>query len=235
MIRFLPLALALLPTAAAAAERTIGIGSFERLRVDGPIDVRVATGKPASATLSGDRDAIERLSVSVDGNTLTIRPGNQTWGETPRRGSAGLAVVTLTTPTLASATSLAGAKIAATRMKAPRVDLAVTGSGSIAVDAVETDQLAATAIGVGAISVASGKAARARLAVNGTATIDAAAVVAGDLQATLDGPGEVKGQARFTATVNNIGLGRVVVGGNPKCTVSARAGGPVACGVGAPR
>lgn len=235
MIRLLPLALALLPTAVAAADRTIGIGSFERLRVDGPIDVRVVTGKPASAKISGDRDAIERLSVSVDGSTLTIRPGNQAWGETPRRGSAGLAAVTLTTPTLGSVTSLAGAKIAATRMKAPRVDLAVTGSGSITVEAVETDQLAATAIGVGAVTIASGKAARARLAVNGTATIDAAAVVAGDLQATLDGPGEVKGQARFTATVNNIGLGRVVVGGNPKCTVSARAGGPVACGVGAPK
>ena len=46
----------------------------------------------------------------------------------------------------------------------------------------------------------------------------------------LDGPGETKAAARYTAHITNLGLGAVAVAGSPKCTVVARAGGPVACG-----
>jgi hypothetical protein len=95
-------------------------------------------------------------------------------------------------------------------------------------DAV-ADQVNATVIGTGTVTLA-GRAARARYVMNGAGRIDAGELNAGTVSVLLDGPGEIKAQARYDANVTNTGLGAVSIAGSPKCTVRARAGGPVACG-----
>ena len=229
--RFAFLALMLtLPAAAPAAERSVHIGSFDRIRVQGPFEVHVTEGAPGG-TLSGDPRVIEGVEVRQDGTTLTIRNGIGKWGEQPRAATTQPVVVTLSTRNVVNATVIGAGRLSIARMRGDRVDLTVTGAGAIAAAGIDTDQANATIIGGGAITLA-GKAARARLLANGPATIDAGALVAGDLTVRVDGAGEVKANARFTATVNNIGLGQVTVAGRPKCVVKADAGGPVVCGGG---
>lgn len=221
--------LAALAGPAVAADRTIGLSSFDRVRVDGPFEVRIATGRPAGAVVSGDPRAIERVQVRVDGATAVVRRDVDGWGEQPRRAVSTPTVVTLSTPTLVSATSIAGARLAITRTKGDRVDLAVTGAGAIAVQAADAAVLNVTVIGAGTVAV-SGHAARVRLLTNGPGTIDAGALSADDLVVRLDGSGETRARARYTATVTNAGLGRIDVAGSPRCTIRAVAGGPVRCG-----
>ena len=59
---------------AKAADRTYSMTSFEKIRVDGPYDVKVATGVSPYARASGDWAAIDQLVMSVEGHTLVIRP-----------------------------------------------------------------------------------------------------------------------------------------------------------------
>lgn len=229
--RLLPLALLLLPAAVPAATRDRSIGSFERLRVTGPIEVRVATGTPPSARIEADDALVDRIEVGVEGDTLVVRMGHEGWGETPAARAATPPVVTLSTPALRSIAVSAGGHVVAGRVSGERVNLAVNGAGGIAVAAAQAEDLAATVIGAGTLSVA-GKALHARLLTNGPGTIDAADLDASDLTIRLDGTGETRARARYTARITDTGTGRVTVLGDASCIVSAAAGGPVACGRG---
>lgn len=230
MKMFLPLAvLALYSAPAPAAERRVGIGSFERIRVDGPFEVRVATGRSPGASVSGDRDLIERIEVRVEGTTLIVRMGSNGWGERPYVAAETAPVITLTTPSLVAATVFSGGRITIGRMRGQRVDLTVSGSGTLALTTADAEQLNASVIGTGTITLG-GRATRARLLTNGPGAIDAGALSVNELVVRLDGPGETRAQARYSAQVTNTGLGKVTIAGNAKCTVKALAGGPVTCG-----
>lgn len=224
-----PILLALfLATPAEAADRTVGIGSFSRLRVEGGFDVRIVTGSP-SARISGDRDSIEAVDLHVDGSTLVIRRStNGIWTERPRGADAPI-VVTIGVRGLEGVLVIGGARVAVARMAAPRIDLSVSGTGAIDLAAAQADQLNAQIVGAGSIAVA-GRTGAARLTTTGAGTIDADKLDGGDLVVRLDGLGTTRARARYTATVTNNGLGTVAIAGAAKCTVRAPAGGPVTCG-----
>jgi hypothetical protein len=213
---------------ALAASRTVSVGSFDRIRVEGPVEVRVTIGSPR-ATIVGPRGD-DSVAVRVDGTTLSVRKSIGGWGEQPRGGGAcGPVIVTLSTPGLTSASVAAGGRLTIAKMRGMRVDVTVSGNGSLALAAADTDQLNATLIGTGQMTLA-GRAARARLVTSGPGAIDASALQVNDLTVHLDGVGETKAAARYTAQVTNTGLGTVTITGNGKCRVDAAAGGPVVCG-----
>lgn len=217
--------------AAAAAERTMYVTSFDKVRVQGPFEVRIATGRAPAAALSGDRAVIDTIEVQVEGTTLTVRGAIRRYDERRRGATTTPVVVTLATPTLVTASVVGAGTLSIGRMKGERVDLAVTGAGTIGVGEVVADAANATVVGGGSITVA-GRAGRVRLMTNGAGSIDADALDAGDLVVRLDGPGATKARARYTATITDTGLGQVAVAGSPKCIVKADAGGPVVCGSG---
>jgi hypothetical protein len=224
----LPLLLLAFAGPAQAETRREMITSFDRVRVEGPYEVRLVTGAGASAVVEADRRMLEQISVEVQGTTLTIA----TRGYDSHRASAadGIpVVVTLTTPALRGATVNAGGQLHVTGMKAQRIDLYVGGTGSLSVAGVETDALNATVMGSGSMTLA-GRALRARLMASGPGMIDAAALATDDLNVRLDGAGEIRAAARATAVVANLGTGAVSVSGTPSCTISRAAGGPVTCG-----
>jgi hypothetical protein len=235
MRRFLSLILSLLIVGAVPAHadtRRYSISNFDRIRVEGPFEVRLQTGKAPSGSAVADADTLDRLDIRVDGTTLTIRRNSNGWGETPKSTRrAQPMVITITTLLLRTALVNAGGKLAITGLKGQRADLSINGTGSVAVTGVDTDQFNATIIGTGTMTVA-GRSGRAQLLTNGSGVTDARGLQVNDLIVRLDGPGETRAAARFTADVTNTGLGTISVAGNPACTVKAPAGGPVTCGKG---
>lgn len=231
MIRLLPaLALLLVSSPASAAERTYAIGSFDRIRVQGPFEVRLATGKSPGARAEGVSRATEGLDIRVEGTTLIIRAGMNGWGEQAVAGAQGAPVIRVSTPSIRGATVIGGGRLAIEgAVKGQRIDLSLTGSGSLNVGELNADQLNATLLGSGGMTLG-GHAARARLLSSGSGGIDAAPLSADDLTIRLDGTGEMRATARFTANVTTTGIGAVTVYGDPACTVKAMAGGPVSCG-----
>ena len=226
----LGLALTVLALPASAADRSYTITSFDRVRVEGPFDVRLTVGNAGqSAKASGDADVLANLDIDVQGTTLTVRKGSGGWGERGKVGGPAPAI-TLVTSNLRTVTVIGGGKLTVGgAIRNQRFDVQLNGTGSIDARGIASDELYVTLIGAGNIAMA-GKSARARLVTSGSGTIMALPLTVGDLMVRLDGPGETQVSARFTADLTSTGLGRIVVAGGAKCTTNAQAGGPILCG-----
>jgi hypothetical protein len=231
MFRFLlGLVLVAIALPAAAADRSYTVTSFDKVRVEGPFDVRLTVANAgASAKASGDPEVLTNLDIQVQGTTLIVRKGANGWAERGKTGGAA-PVITLVTSNLRTATVIGGGKLAiGGSLRNQQLDFQVTGTGSIDAKGVDSDQLAVNLVGAGNVALA-GKSNRARLLTNGSGTIMALPLTVSDVLVRLDGPGETQVTARFTADVTSTGLGRVIVAGSAKCVTNAQAGGPIECG-----
>ena len=229
-MRFLLLLLALsLPFApAVAAERRYSVTSFERLRLEGPFELRVSVGGPPGASASGDPASLERLVLQVDGTTLTVRLGGQGSAERFAAPRAPL-VITLATPVLRAVTVLGGGRARVSGMRAQRLDLAVNGGGALIAEQVSADMLNAVLVGNGGLTV-TGQGGRVTLLGNGAGLLDATGLRVNDLTVRLDGTGEIRAAARYTASVSASGLGRVSVAGDQACKVTPADNDRIRCG-----
>ncbi|SOB78899.1 Putative auto-transporter adhesin, head GIN domain [Sphingomonas guangdongensis] len=229
MIRALPLLALLLPTAGPAEERPYMVTGFDRIRVEGPFEVRVTTGAPVGASASGAERSLDGLSVRASGRTLVVSRSSTGWGGYPGERPA-LPVVTVRTTLLRSATVLGGGRVSIDRVGGQTVDLAVSGAGELSVGTVAADRLTAAVIGSGALTLG-GAAQEARFQSNGPARIDAGALRVRDLTVYAQGTGDGRYAAERSASVNAVGQGSVTIAGTPACKIAGDA--PITCG--APR
>src|SRR5436305_493322 len=116
----------------AAATRNFGITSFTKIRVDGPFRVRLATGVPPYAKASGSPAALDRVAIEVQGDTLIVHPNRTSWGGYADQ-DVGPVEIGLGTHDLTSAWLNGSGTLAIDRVQALAFDLAVQGSGSVAV------------------------------------------------------------------------------------------------------
>jgi hypothetical protein len=220
----------LIAAPAQAAERSVVVTSFDRLRVDGPFDVRVATRRPPSARITGTIRASDAVSVRVEGTTLIVSVGPKGWNEVPALGTPSAPIVYLGTLTLRSATVIGGGNVQVDGpLRGQRIDLQVTGSGGLAIAALDADQLNATVLGPGTMTLG-GRGGRVRLIGSGPGRLDAGALRGDDVTVRLEGPGAIHAQARYTADAISTGIGAITIYGKPACRVKATAGGPISCG-----
>lgn len=186
------------------------------------------TGKPVSARAAGSEAALERVSIHVDGQTLTIRANPSGWGGYPGRQDTP-ATIALTTPDLATAILLGSGSLAVDRMKAPRVAVTVEGSGRAAVNRIEADAAALAVAGSGGIE-AGGHVSQLTALARGAAEIRASGLAAADLTLTSESAGTVSMQASRSAKVDARGVGPIDVAGNAACLVTKTGAGPLKCG-----
>lgn len=226
MLRLAPLALLLIPSPAAADEKTFMIAGFDRIRVEGPFTVRVVSGTSPKARTVGDARAIDGVRVRASGRTLIVAASLNAWGGYPG-ARAELPVVEITAVALRSAAVVGGGSVTIDRMRGQSVDLSVTGAGSLSVGTLDADRFSAILVGTGSLSVG-GTARDARFQSNGAGRIDAVRLVATQLTVGTQGSGESSFTASGTAAVSASGLGGVTVRGDATCTV--RGSAPVTCG-----
>lgn len=225
--RTLPALLILAVTPPALAdERRVMATSFDAVRVDGPFDVAVTAGGSTGAVVTGDRQAIEAVSVRVEDRTLIVQSNANDWGGWPD-GRQGSPRITATVPFLRSAVLAGNGRLTIDRMQGQEVSVSVTGSGSVTIADVAADQLLAVVTGATTLAIA-GKVGRARFATNGANRVDASGLAVRDLTILSEGSGDSQFLASDTASVVANGLGSVIVAGGPACTVSGA--GPIRCG-----
>jgi hypothetical protein len=228
MIRNLPLALLAFAASAGAAERTYSITDFDRIQVDGPYRVTLTTGRSSAARAEGSAEALDHVSVDVQGGTLRVRRNRSAWGSYPGTG-AGPVVVTLTTRDLRNAALVGSGSLDVDRMKGLRVDLSVSGSGRLTVAAMEADNLVVGLLGGGRITLA-GRTKQLRATVQGSGDLAATGLTADDAVIGSDTAGNVAVAVTRTAKVTATGAGDVEIIGTPTCTVEAKGSGRVTCG-----
>jgi len=232
MTRILPLALLALGAAspAAAVERRYSVTDFDRVQVDGPYRVTLRTGLASGARAEGSQQAIDHVSVEVQGGILRVRRNRSAWGGYPGEG-VGPVTVTLTTRDLRTATVVGSGSLDIDKVRGLRTDLSVSGNGSLSVGAVESDNLIVGLLGGGRITLA-GRAKQMKATIQGSGDLAASALRADDAQIASDTAGKVAVAVARTAKVIATGPGDVEILGAPTCNVESKGSGQVSCGRG---
>lgn len=231
--RLIFIASALTPMGAAtAAERNMGITSFDSIRLEGPFRVEISTNKAPSAHISGDMRAVDAVSFSANGTALTIRQSNANWGGMDD-APMGQAVIHLTTPALRRVVVLGSGDLHIDRVKAQALNIVLAGSGSLAIDRIEAVSLDGQVNGSGNMQLG-GHAETAYLIMEGAGAINGKTLKTEHLKLRIDGNGRADVRATTTAKVNMIGNGKVEVAGAAACTVENKGSGTIVCGMDAP-
>jgi len=202
------------PLGAAGFPRNYTVTTFDRIRVEAPYTVTLATGRAPSAQAKGSPAALDAVDLRVEGSTLIIRR---------RSGFASNnepVTIALSTPALRTALLVGAGSLAIDKVSGLQVDLSLQGSGVLSVASVTADKLNASAQGSGALRLA-GSTKVARYATLGTASLAAEPLSADEAVVTAEGAGDVALTARGQVSVTATGAVQVRVSGNPACTVRA--------------
>jgi hypothetical protein len=214
-------AIAMLSAApAVAAERSLSVTSFDRIRVDGPFKVTLTTGVAPFARVTGPSAALDRVSVDVQGRTLVVRPSLSSWGGYPG-AATGPAEILLGTHDLSQAWLNGAGSLSIDRVRGLSFGLDLQGPGSIAIANVDVDQLRVGLNGAASATLA-GKAPRLTAIVRGVSSLDAGGLEVKDAAIGAEGPAQVKASVTGTLKLDARGTSTIDVAGNPSCTVTAQ-------------
>lgn len=215
-------ALAAVPATAAApvATRSFTVTGFDRIRVDGPFKVTLATGVAPFARARGTAAALESVDIDVEGRTLVVRPNPGAWGGYPGQAN-GPVEIALGTHDLTTAWVNGSGTIAIDRIKGLSFDLNIQGAGSANIGRAEIDQMKIGTSGSGAVTIA-GKAPKLIAIVRGTTVLDAAGLQVKDAVIGAEGSPTVRANVSGTAKIDAQGVAVVELGGQPACEVKAQ-------------
>lgn len=231
MTRILPplFALALLAAGAAAraADHNYSVTDFDRVIVEGPYAVRLVVGAPSSAVATGSRDALDRLTVDVQGQTLRIRRNSSAWGGASG-ADAGPVTVTLATRNLRSARIVGAGQLDVTGARGLNVEFVLQGSGRLRATGVAADNLALGLLGSGRLEIA-GTARALHADIQGNGDVEASHLVALNAALSTATGGTVAVTVNGPASVTANGLGDVTILGAAVCTVQGLGADRVRC------
>lgn len=211
---FLAFALAL---PASAAERNYTVTSFDRIRVEGPYSVTLATGVTPYVRASGSAGALDGLSVRVEGRTLTIRRDPSAWGGYPGQALEPVRLVA-GTHELSRADLNGAGSLLIDRVRGLAFEMSVQGAGRAEIGQVEADRLVISLAG-SVVSRVAGKTLKLTAVVRGASSLDASALSSRDALLSAQGPAQLSANASDTARIDASGVAMVSVSGNPACTV----------------
>lgn len=157
------------------------VGPFERVRLEGSLDVRVKVGAPAAVTVTIDENLQPLVQTRLDGDTLVIEGESMSY-----RGEGRVEV---TTPSLRGL-AIEGSGDAAIEGGQGDLELAVTGSGDLAWRGA-AGKLAVEVEGSGDVRLA-GTADHADLGVAGSGDIRARELTARSAKVAVAGSGDVE-------------------------------------------
>ena len=203
---------------AGAATRNFGVESFTKIRVDGPYRVTVSTGVPPFVRATGSQAGLDKVSVEIIGDTLSIR-ADQSWGGYPGSDPGPVDIIVGTHDLRAARVNGAGS-IAIDHAKGLSFLLGLQGSGAGQIGDVDVDQLNVNLNGAVSAKLA-GRAGKLTALVSGASSLDAGALTTPAAQISADGTATVDANVSDTARVDAWGPSTIRLAGHPGCTVNA--------------
>lgn len=205
---------------ADAATRNFGVSGFDRIRVDGPFKVRLATGvAPFAVATGGSAAALDSVAIDVQGRTLVVRTNRSSWGGYPGEAK-GPVEISIGTHDLNAAWVNGSGSLAIDQARGLSFDLSVQGAGSASIGSVAVDQLKVAISGTASASIA-GTAPKLTAIVRGISSLDASGLAVKDSVIGAQGPATVRASITNTARVDAQGAATVELAGRPACTVKA--------------
>jgi hypothetical protein len=216
---FLIVAAAAIAAPAGAATRNFGITGFDKVRIEGPFNVSLATGVAPFARASGSSAALDRVSIEVRGNTLVVHSNLNSWGGYPGK-DAGPVEISLGTHDLSSAWINGSGALSIDKAKGLTFDLSVAGSAVADIDQLNVDQLNVSIVGTASATL-SGRAARLTSVVRGISKLDARDLLVKDATIGAEGSATIDAAVSNAVRVDASGPATIRLVGKPSCTLRA--------------
>jgi hypothetical protein len=201
----------------SAATRNFGITSFEKVRIDGPYKVTLATGVAPFAKASGSQAALDGLSIDVRGDTLVVHNNLDSWGGYPGK-DVGPVEISLGTHDLSAAWLNGSGVLSIDRVKGLSFALSVQGSGAGSIDSANVDQLNVSVVGSASARLA-GEADKVTAVIRGISSLDAAGLSTKDATLGADGAATIAADISDSVTIDANGPATVRITGGPACTL----------------
>lgn len=221
------LALAAAASPARADERRFPLTDFDRVIVEGPYVVHLVAGRPTAAVATGNRQALDLLTLDVQGRMLRVRR-NRTASAGSNAPVAGVVRIELNARTLRSARIIGPTQLTVENARGLDLELSVEGSGALRATGVDADNLSLALLGSGGLDIA-GTTRALTGNFQGTGEIRAAALRAQRANVVSTNSGEIDLNVDGPATITSNGLGAIRVAGNPDCTIRGLTPDVVAC------
>ena len=209
-------ALATWPLPSDAATRNFGVNGFDRIRIDGPYKVSLATGVAPFAAASGSPQALDGVAVEVQGRTLIVRSNRSSWGGYPGQNS-GPVEINIGTHELTAAWLNGAGSLQIDKVEGLSFDVSVQGSGALSIAQADVDQLRVAMSGAGSATLA-GRAAKMTAVVRGISNLDAGRLVTKDATIGAQGPTTITANVTNEASIDGSGVATITLSGNPACT-----------------
>jgi hypothetical protein len=213
ILAFLFLAAAASPL--AAAQRNYSVTDFNRVRVEGPFAVTLATNVAPYARASGSPRALDRVSLKVEGRTLIIRVDRSAWGGSANE-DAGPVTIAVGTHDLDQAILNGPGSLAIDRVRGLKFSLSSFGSGAASIGDVAADRLSISAQGSGSTRLA-GATKQFDAALNGPGMIDASALTAKDATLSAMGPASLRANVTNAVKLTATGTATIALEGGAAC------------------
>lgn len=204
--------------------RSYAVRDFDAVALGAAGDVDVRVGGDWSVTATGTPEALDKLSVGRDGDTLKLgRRNGVSWG----RGDKVRFTVTM--PRIDEASIGGSGSITIDRVPGGDFEGNIGGSGKLDVRGLAVEK-AEFSIGGSGTVLAAGRARSLEVNIGGSGDVDVAPLSVETADITIAGAGKVNATASAHADVTILGSGNVTVGGGAKCSTTKMGVGNVRCG-----
>jgi len=194
------------------------VAPFQRIEVDGAVDVVARAGAAPSLAVTGDDNLLPFVQTEVRDGTLHIDI------ERSYRSRRGLRV-TLATPELESVSVGGSSEVQVTDVRGPSFALSVSGSSEVTAKG-EVGRLDVSVSGSGSIGM-SGRAEHVEASVSGSGDLDLYRVRSRTARVGVSGSGSVAVYPTERLEADVSGSGEVRYGGNPRTTTRISGSGSV--------
>ncbi len=209
----------------AAGARTFQVGEFSGIRSSGSHEVIVTVGGAPAVRAEGDPEALDRLDIQVDGETLEIGTRRGNWVMGSSRGVR----IHVTAPRLESASLQGSGDITVDAVQAGRFEGSVAGSGDLEIARLQAPRARFAIAGSGNIRAA-GQGEEADISIAGSGDVELGEYAVRRASVSVAGSGDVNLRASEAVGGSIMGSGNLRVDGSARCSVSRMGSGDIRCG-----
>jgi hypothetical protein len=205
---------------------TAGLRDFRSVRVTGPDNVVISTGKDFAVKAEGSDRLQKVLEIKVVNGELRI--GRKEGWMNLFGGMNDGATIRVSMPAIGGIDLTGSGDVDVDRAEVSALDLSLTGSGNLKIGAAKVGALTADVTGSGNVALA-GTADSAKLSTTGSGDVDGKGLRAGRATVSVMGSGNIGLASDGPVDISIMGSGDVDVKGRPQCKVSAMGSGDAHC------
>jgi len=202
-------------------EKTRALPAFGKLRIDGPVDIRLQQSDVDRAVVVADDNIEPLIETVVEGDSLVVRLKRDA-GFTVRSAP----IVRLEARALQAIAVNGSGDLSVERFKGDSLSLSIVGSGDVDFGLVELRELSVGISGSGDVRLA-GRAEQQSWSISGSGDVDARALAGRAAKVVLHGSGDLALGVTEALDVQLSGSGDVSYAGRPQLRQSVSGSGEI--------